>query len=78
MEIDQLVLLAQEAKGEDPVAGLAAAAEMRREMERLEAVLVRRARTQGRTWADIAAALGISKQAVHKKYGGRGLFRNQD
>ncbi|MCX5207111.1 hypothetical protein OG897_37615 [Streptomyces sp. NBC_00237] len=78
MEIDQLVVLAQAAKGVDPVAGLSATVEVRREMERLEAVLVRRARTQGRTWADIAAALGISKQAVHKKYGGRGLFRNQD
>ncbi|WP_030666990.1 hypothetical protein [Streptomyces rimosus] len=78
MEIGRLVLLAEEAKGDDPVAGLSATVEVRREMERLEAVLVRRARTQGRTWADIAAALGISKQAAHKKYGGRRLFRNQD
>ncbi|MGW2161450.1 hypothetical protein [Nonomuraea sp. NPDC001699] len=43
-----------------------------------EAVAVRRARTQGDHWTEIAAALGISKQAVHKKYGGRGLFRVQE
>ncbi|MDT0268054.1 hypothetical protein RM844_17370 [Streptomyces sp. DSM 44915] len=78
MEISQLLLLTRTATGDDPIAGLAAAAEVRREMERLEAVLVRRARAQGHTWAEIAGTLGISKQAVHKKYGGRGLFRAQD
>ncbi len=37
-------------------------------------MLVRRARNQGATWEQIAAALGVTKQAVHKKYGGRGLL----
>ncbi|AOS61523.1 hypothetical protein [Actinoalloteichus hymeniacidonis] len=78
MEIDQIVSLTKAANGDDPIVGLGAAAEVRREMERLEAVLVRRARVQGHTWASIATVLGISKQAVHKKYGGRSLFREQD
>lgn len=78
MDVDRLVTLLRAARDDDPQAGLAAAAEARHELERLEAVLVRRARIQGRTWAEIAAALGVSKQAVHKKHGGRGLFRNQD
>ncbi|UFU08457.1 hypothetical protein LQF10_18425 [Ruania halotolerans] len=43
---------------------------LRREADRREAVLVRRARAQGLTWAEIATLLGVSKQAVHKKYGG--------
>ncbi|GGA63014.1 hypothetical protein GCM10011490_11910 [Pseudoclavibacter endophyticus] len=46
---------------------------VRGEMERVEAVLVRRARNAGVTWAEIAAVLGVSKQAVHKKHGGRRL-----
>lgn len=62
---------------EDPLTALAATAQLRREAERLETVLVRWARNRGKTWTEIAAVLGISKQAVHKKYGGRGLFGRQ-
>jgi len=69
VEIDRLVLLTKAVDDADPMVGLAAAAEVRREMERQEAVLVRRARAQSRTWAEIAEVLGISKQAVHKKHG---------
>ncbi|WP_433005342.1 helix-turn-helix domain-containing protein [Kribbella sp. CA-294648] len=61
----------------DPLTALAATAELRTETERLEAVLVRRARNNGVTWTEIAAVLGVSKQAVHKKHGGRGLFGSQ-
>jgi hypothetical protein len=39
----------------------------------MEAQLVRRARAQGMSWADVAAQLGISKQAAHRKHGGRGV-----
>lgn len=77
MEIDRLRDLVDAVGDDDPRAGLSAAAEARRELERLEAVQVRRARVAGSSWADIADALGISKQAVHKKYGGRGLFHQQ-
>lgn len=41
------------------------------ELERSEAELVRRARALDHSWQQIAAALDVSKQAVHKKYGRR-------
>jgi len=41
------------------------------ELERREAELVRRARLLDFSWQQIAAALDVSKQAVHKKYGRR-------
>lgn len=43
----------------------------------MEAVLVRRARNQGATWMEIAAAPGVSKQAIHKRYSGRGWLGGQ-
>ena len=54
----------------DVVAALHALSELRRQADRREALLVRRARARGLTWAEIAVLLGVSKQAVHKKYGG--------
>mgnify|MGYP003450712374 CR=1 FL=1 len=48
---------------------LAAVARDRGDIERRESVAVRRARLDGYSWAAIATMLGISKQAVHKKYG---------
>lgn len=77
MDGRELAELVQATADEDPLTALAAMAQLRGEAERLEAVLVRRARNRGLTWTEIAAVLGISKQAVHKKYGGRGLFRRQ-
>jgi biotin operon repressor len=45
-------------------------------VERLEALQVKNARDQGWSWQDIAACLGVSRQAVHKKYAaGRGVLR---
>ena len=64
------------ASDDDPIPALFATAALRREVERLEAVQVRRARARGMSWAGIAAALGVSRQAVHQKYGpGFGLRR---
>ncbi|MDN5767104.1 MAG: hypothetical protein L0H78_14965 [Humibacillus sp.] len=63
--------LAQATGDDDPRAALAAARELRRAADRTEAAVVRRARVSGLAWADIAAQLGVSKQAVHKKYGRR-------
>lgn len=59
------------ADDDDPLGALRATATVNAEMSRQEAALVRRARVAGATWLEIAGALGVSKQAVHKKYGGR-------
>ncbi|MFE7674128.1 helix-turn-helix domain-containing protein [Streptomyces albidoflavus] len=73
MDTEELTSLAAATADEDPLAGLGSVARLRAETERIEAVLVRRARNNGATWPQIAAALGVSKQAVHKKHSGRGL-----
>ena len=39
-------------------------------LESLEALQVDNARDRGWSWQQIAGALGVSKQAVHKKHGG--------
>ncbi|GAA4421702.1 helix-turn-helix domain-containing protein [Actinokineospora soli] len=61
--------LAGAAGDKDPKTGLRAVAALRTLLERLEAVQVRSARAQGWSWQEIAAELGVSKQAVHKKHG---------
>jgi predicted transcriptional regulator len=48
-------------------------------VERLEALQVGNARDQGWTWDQIAQLLGVTRQAVHKKYAsGRGPLRRKD
>jgi hypothetical protein len=56
---------------ETPSEGLAAVVELRRLADRLEASEVERALRQGWTWSRIAEALGVTRQAVHKKYARR-------
>lgn len=56
------------ATGTDPAEGLRVIRALQRLQERLEAIHVANAREQGWSWQDIAAALGVSRQAVHKKY----------
>lgn len=58
----------------DVLAQLRGLVAQRRDLERQEAVLVRRARNEGIVWEQIAACLGVSRQAVHKKHAG-GLRR---
>jgi predicted transcriptional regulator len=65
------MMLAQAAGGADPAAGLRAAKELRELADRLEALQVRNAREHGWSWQEIAFLLGVSKQAVHKKYASR-------
>ena len=55
----------------NPVEALAAVVSLRRLADRLEAASVQAAIDQGWTWAQIAEALGVTKQAVHKKYAKR-------
>jgi hypothetical protein len=61
--------LAGDAAGDDPIKALRAVAQLRRELDRIETVAVRRARVANASWQFIALALGVSRQAVHKKYG---------
>ena len=69
VEEDELMLLVRNASDDDdPWAGLRAAARLRTEADRLEAVQVRRARVRGLSWAEIATQLGVSRQAVHRRY----------
>lgn len=72
------VALAEAASGQDPAAGLRAARALRDLAERLEALQVRNAREHGWSWQEIAAFLGVSKQAVHKKYAGLLANRSAD
>ena len=62
------VALAEAASGPDPAAGLRAARALRELADRLEALQVQNARDRGWSWQEIAVFLGVSKQAVHKKY----------
>ncbi|GAA5194841.1 sigma factor-like helix-turn-helix DNA-binding protein [Rugosimonospora acidiphila] len=63
--------LAAAAGSTDPRIGLRAVLALRRLLERLEIVQVDNARRQGWSWQEIADALGVSRQAVHKKHAGR-------
>ena len=67
--------LASDASDEDPAIGLAAVASLRSLLDSLERLQVERARRHGWPWQRIATELGVTKQAVHKKYGER--RRNQ-
>ncbi|MCC2333716.1 helix-turn-helix domain-containing protein [Cellulomonas wangsupingiae] len=69
-EADMSALVAR-SEDDDPLGALLALSQLRREVERREAVAVRRARAAGVPWAAIATMLGVSKQAVHRRYGGR-------
>jgi DNA-directed RNA polymerase specialized sigma24 family protein len=62
------VQLAQEASSQDPAVGLRAVRALRDLNERLESLQVENARGKGWSWQEIAAALGVSRQAVHKKH----------
>jgi hypothetical protein len=68
--------LADSATSNDPTIGLRAVASLRRLLEGLERLQVANARELGWPWEAIATELGVTKQAVHKKYaGGRRLGR---
>jgi hypothetical protein len=67
--------LADATASRDPAVGLAAVASLRALLESLEQLQVDNARERGWSWQQIADALGVSRQAVHKKHGGRGLLR---
>jgi hypothetical protein len=60
--------LIDSAAGDDPGVGLRAVRSLRELADRLETLQVRRARELGWSWQEIADALGVTRQAVHKKH----------
>ncbi|MGE2732314.1 helix-turn-helix domain-containing protein [Mycolicibacterium vaccae] len=66
-ELDSLEAL----NSSDPDVGLRAVRALQRLHERMESIHVANARARGWTWQAIADALGVSRQAVHKKYNRR-------
>src|SRR3954466_1275529 len=63
-----LVSAAQQALGRNPGRGLEAIRRLRQELERAEEAQVANALASGWSWARIGRALGVSRQAVHRKY----------
>ena len=55
--------------GGSPVHRLAEIADAKQRLAREEAVAVRQARQAGLSWAEIGTLLGVTRQAMHKKYG---------
>jgi hypothetical protein len=56
---------------EDPADELAAVVALRRLADRLEDAAVERALRDSWTWSLVAEALGVTRQAVHKKHAKR-------
>ncbi|HWF73859.1 MAG TPA: Clp protease N-terminal domain-containing protein [Solirubrobacteraceae bacterium] len=54
--------------GSDPTERLQALAQLRRDLDSLETELAADALRAGRTWREIGAALGVSKQAAHRRH----------
>ncbi|HEY8952800.1 MAG TPA: helix-turn-helix domain-containing protein [Candidatus Dormibacteraeota bacterium] len=51
-----------------PADGLAASSALRTMADRLEDAEVERALREGWSWSQVAEALGVTRQAVHKKH----------
>lgn len=66
MESTQITSVASDTS--DPRRGLRAIASLRALAERLELAQVEAALRAGMSWPDVAEALGVTRQAVHKKY----------
>jgi DNA-directed RNA polymerase specialized sigma24 family protein len=56
---------------DDRADALAAVGALRRLADRVEDAAVEQAVVDGWSWADIAEALGVTRQAVHKKHAQR-------
>jgi biotin operon repressor len=55
----------------EPADALAAVAALRRLADQLEDAAVEQAMREGWSWPQVAAALGVTRQAVHKKHAKR-------
>jgi DNA-directed RNA polymerase specialized sigma24 family protein len=60
--------LARDLDSLDPAVGLRAVAALRRLLEQIETLQVTGARARGWSWQEIADALGVTKQTVHRKH----------
>lgn len=69
--------LATQLSNDNPAVGLRAVASLRSLLDSIEQLQVEHARTEGWSWQQIAAALGVSKQAVHQKHGSSRLLRRR-
>lgn len=69
MDPDEVARTASDSS--DPLAALRAVASLRRLADALELQQVEGALRAGHAWPEIAAALGVTRQAVHKKYARR-------
>ena len=69
--------MVEQTASEDPEVGLRGVASLRALLEAVEELQVRRARDLGWSWQQIAELLGVSKQAVHQKYGRRQARRRR-
>ncbi|MEE2038752.1 hypothetical protein Q8791_16125 [Nocardiopsis sp. CT-R113] len=69
--MDAVELAAVASDTSTPVQGLRAVASLRTVVDSLELRQVEEALRAGESWTSIAAALGVTRQAVHKKYGKR-------
>lgn len=69
MDASQLAAVASDTS--TPTQGLRAVAALRVLVETLELRQVEQALRTGESWSAIGAALGVTRQAVHKKYARR-------
>jgi hypothetical protein len=65
---DDLSELASRAAAADPAEGLGAIVALRRRLDALESAHVERALEQGWSWSRVGRALGVTKQAVHRRH----------
>jgi hypothetical protein len=75
--VSEATKLAGAAASKDPAVGLRAVVALRALLEDLESLQVENARDQGWSWEQVANALGVSKQAVHKKHAGGWLRKGR-
>jgi hypothetical protein len=75
----RVIDLAGRGRGDrDPLDVLEAVREARDQLEALETDCVRAALARGASWAAIGAALGVSRQAAHRRLAKRAAARDDD